>query len=98
MPHPAGCRCEACWRPSWLVLAGAVVLATVAACATPATVPATVNLVACVYERADHDAHVQPPMTDLAITADVAAYCATDAGTVIATLAARKAERERQAK
>jgi hypothetical protein len=75
-----------------------VLALALAACATPATIPATATLVACVYERADHDAHVQPPMTDLAITADVAAYCATDAGTVIATLAARKAERERQAK
>ncbi len=64
---------------------------------TPATVPAIGALGACIVARTANDADVTPAMTPLAIVEDVAGYCSTDIATVVASLGAIKAEKERQA-
>jgi hypothetical protein len=76
-------------QPVRLPFAVAVCAFALAACGifTPATVPAVTALGACIIDRSATDAQVQPTMTALAIVEDVAAYCATDVGVVVATLA-----------
>lgn len=51
---------------------------------------------ACILARAERDRAVVPPMTDVAIVADVVEACAVQEAAVVATLAKVKAARERQ--
>jgi hypothetical protein len=67
-----------------LVVCGFMLFAT-ADCGVP-LVPIT-DLGACIVTRADRDDKVVPPMTDVAIAADVAAFCVVDVPVVIASLA-----------